>query len=103
MSPAISGSGGHDALWAAVIAMMWGFDLDTEMVRALIVEEFNPRCDPPWDERELWPRALQDPGAAVPVGHDAGRHQRLLQRRVYPARRVRGTAAGVARVIPLRA
>lgn len=53
MSPAIAFSGGHDALWAAVIAMMWGFDLDTDTVRALIANEFNPRCDPPWDEREL--------------------------------------------------
>jgi hypothetical protein len=53
MSPAVSGEGGHDALWAAVIAMMWGFDLDAGTVRALIVEDFNPRCDPPWDEREL--------------------------------------------------
>jgi hypothetical protein len=53
MPPAVSGSGGHDALWAAVIAMMWGFDLDTETVRSLVVSDFNPRCDPPWDEREL--------------------------------------------------
>ncbi|HEX7841010.1 MAG TPA: bifunctional DNA primase/polymerase [Kofleriaceae bacterium] len=53
MSPSISGSGGHDALWAAVVAMMWGFDLHTEIVRALIASDFNPRCDPPWDEREI--------------------------------------------------
>lgn len=53
MSPSISGSGGQDALWAAVIAMMWGFDLDTETVRALIASDFNSRCDPAWDEREL--------------------------------------------------
>jgi hypothetical protein len=53
MSPSISGSGGHDALWVAVVAMMWGFDLDTDTVRALIANDFNPRCDPPWDEREL--------------------------------------------------
>jgi hypothetical protein len=53
MPPAISGSGGHDALWNAAIAMMWGFDLDTEIVRALVTSDFNPRCDPPWDEREI--------------------------------------------------
>jgi hypothetical protein len=53
MPPSVVDHGGHDALWAAVIAMMWGFDLGESDVRSLIVSDFNPRCEPPWDEREL--------------------------------------------------
>lgn len=53
MSPAISGSGGHDALWAAVLAMRIGFDLDESTAKTLIATDFNPRCDPPWDERDI--------------------------------------------------
>jgi hypothetical protein len=53
MSPAVSGSGGHDALWAAVLAMRVGFDLDEATTRYLIVNDFNLRCDPPWDARDI--------------------------------------------------
>ena len=53
MAPAISHHGGHDALWAAVLAMRIGFDLDESTVKSLIVTDFNPRCDPPWDERDI--------------------------------------------------
>lgn len=53
MSPSITGEGGHDALWAAVLAMRIGFDLDEATTRSLILADFNPRCDPPWDERDI--------------------------------------------------
>lgn len=53
MSPSIEHQGGHDALWAAVLAMRIGFDLDEPTTRALILQDFNPRCDPPWDERDI--------------------------------------------------
>jgi hypothetical protein len=53
MEPSIDGQGGHDALWAAVLAMRIGFDLDEATVRSIIANDFNPRCDPPWDERDI--------------------------------------------------
>lgn len=53
MSPSIDGSGGHDALWAAVLALRIGFDLDEPTTKGLVVADFNPRCDPPWDERDI--------------------------------------------------
>ena len=53
MAPSVSGSGGHDALWNAVAAMVVGFDLDTSTARALITRDFNPRCSPPWNERAI--------------------------------------------------
>lgn len=53
MPHAETGKGGHDALWNAVLALRVGFDLDEPTTRWLIVTDYNPRCDPPWDERDL--------------------------------------------------
>src|SRR5690606_24137510 len=53
MEPSISGQSGHTALYNAVAAMMFGFALDESTTRHLILDEFNPRCQPPWSEREL--------------------------------------------------
>lgn len=50
---AISGASGHTTTWNAVAAVMLGFDLTIEETRRLIVDEYNPRCDPPWSEREI--------------------------------------------------
>lgn len=53
MPAAVSGAGGHGALWAAVSTVMVGFDLDVATTRILIAAEYNLRCDPPWSEREM--------------------------------------------------
>jgi hypothetical protein len=50
---AIAGSGGHAQTWAATVALIRGFDLSAEQAYRLLKEEYNPRCDPPWSEREL--------------------------------------------------
>lgn len=52
MPPAISGSGGHDATFAAACALIKGFGLSVAEARPLL-EEYNRRCDPAWTEREL--------------------------------------------------
>ncbi|HEY3807160.1 MAG TPA: bifunctional DNA primase/polymerase [Kofleriaceae bacterium] len=52
-TPATSGQHGHDALFAAVCRAMHGFGLDDAIVRSLIVEDFNPRCSPPWSDCEI--------------------------------------------------
>lgn len=53
MPPAISGSGGHKATYAAATAMVHGFGLDPEVACNLLRERFNPRCQPEWSETEL--------------------------------------------------
>lgn len=53
MPPAISGQGGHNQAYAAATAMVHGFGLDPERAFALLWERYNPRCQPPWSEREL--------------------------------------------------
>jgi hypothetical protein len=50
---AIAGSGGHSATWAAALALVRGFDLPPEVAFELLASDFNPRCEPPWSEREL--------------------------------------------------
>ncbi len=51
--PAISGQKGHDRTFAAARAMRYGFNLSEGETLALLLEEHNPRCEPPWSEREL--------------------------------------------------
>lgn len=52
MPAAISGQGGHLALWAAARAMR-GFGLTKDEVFELLVTEYNPRCVPPWNKDEI--------------------------------------------------
>ena len=50
---AISGSRGHDAAWRAALAVVRGFALSEADAFALLQAEYNPRCEPPWSEKEL--------------------------------------------------
>jgi hypothetical protein len=49
----VSGQGGHARCYAAACALVQGFDFDDETAMRLLAERFNPRCSPPWSEREL--------------------------------------------------
>lgn len=51
--PAISGQGGHDKAFKAACKVGPGFDLPAEVAFRLLWTHFNPRCDPPWSEKEL--------------------------------------------------
>lgn len=53
MDPAISGQGGHSATYAAATALVHGFQLSPDRALAILLEHYNPRCEPPWSEREL--------------------------------------------------
>lgn len=53
MKPSISGCGGHDACFRAACKMVLGFDLDQESAYSLLASVYNPRCVPPWTEKEL--------------------------------------------------
>ena len=50
---AVSGDGGHTQTFNAVAHVMFGFDLDADSTFSLIASDYNPRCDPPWSEKEL--------------------------------------------------
>ncbi len=51
--PAISGQGGHNQTFFAAQALVNGFCLEPEAALRLLQENYNPRCEPPWTEKEL--------------------------------------------------
>jgi hypothetical protein len=53
MPGSVSGSGGHQALWDAAQHLVRGFNLTADQAMALLVDDFNPRCEPPWAEKDL--------------------------------------------------
>ncbi len=53
MPAAISGQGGHNATYAAATALVHGFALPIDVALHLLLDRFNPRCVPPWSEKEL--------------------------------------------------
>jgi putative DNA primase/helicase len=69
MDPAISGSGGHQATWAAAVALVRGFDLAPSAALSLLEREFNPRCQPPWSRRELEHKVASAARAQLPRGY----------------------------------
>jgi replicative DNA helicase len=53
MPEAISGSGGHQALWDVALVLTKGFSLSEQDAFDLVNQEYNPRCSPPWSEKEV--------------------------------------------------
>src|SRR6056297_2272034 len=53
MPPAISGSSGHSQTFAAATALVHGFGLAPDRALAILAADYNPRCSPPWSDREL--------------------------------------------------
>jgi hypothetical protein len=51
--PAISGAGGHRQAFKVASAVVRGFELPEADALALLSEEWNPRCEPPWSAWEL--------------------------------------------------
>lgn len=50
---AISGQGGSLATFKLAVALVRGFALSDNEALAVLAEEYNPRCEPPWSAAEL--------------------------------------------------
>jgi len=50
---AVSGQDGHKRTMGVCVRMVRGFALPPETAYSLLLSEYNPRCDPPWSERDL--------------------------------------------------
>jgi putative DNA primase/helicase len=78
--PAISGEAGHDALYSAVCDMLRGFELTEAETFNLISNQYNPRCQPSWSERDIMHK-IDDAGKETtpPIGYlkNAPRPDRL--------------------------
>ncbi len=53
MPSAVSKQGGHKTTFAAATALVHGFGIEPERALQLLVQHYNPRCQPPWSEKEL--------------------------------------------------
>ncbi len=53
MGPSIAGEHGHNQLLMAAGAMVRGFDLIDSEAFELLSKEFNPRCQPKWNDNEI--------------------------------------------------
>jgi hypothetical protein len=68
--PAVSGEGGHATTFRVARAVVYGFALGPELGFRLLREHYNPRCVPPWSDKELWHKC-QDADAR-PCNHPRG-------------------------------
>jgi hypothetical protein len=50
---AVSGQGGHDQTFTAAVGLVHGFALSEDDALRLLADDYNPRCMPPWSEKEL--------------------------------------------------
>jgi hypothetical protein len=50
---AVQGARGRHATWLACLAVVRGFCLDEDTALAILLAEFNGRCQPPWSQAEL--------------------------------------------------
>jgi hypothetical protein len=67
---AVSGQGGHNqTLWAARVVVK-GFGLDIGEAHRVLMDHYNPRCQPEWTEREIQHKILQ--AETVPFGKPFG-------------------------------
>src|SRR5262249_47943129 len=72
MPEAVSERGGHDGLFAAACAMVWGFALSEDRGFEIIKTHLNLRCRPEWSDREIRHKVedvLKVASHAHPRGH----------------------------------
>ena len=53
LPPAISGQRGHNTTYNAARVLAHDFGLPKDRALAILLDHYNPRCEPPWTEREL--------------------------------------------------
>jgi Bifunctional DNA primase/polymerase, N-terminal len=50
---AVAGQGGHNQTFKIACKLVKGFGLGAETALQLLLSDYNPRCEPPWTEKEL--------------------------------------------------
>jgi hypothetical protein len=87
MAPSVSGSGGHNACFAAAVAMVKGFSLPDDVAYGLLMSDYNPRCAPPWNEREMRHKIAQAARANNEEGYLLGNDRRKVTMEEWKKRR----------------
>lgn len=75
--PGIEGANGSRATFLAAAKVLHGFDLTEDETLMLMASEYNPRCRPPWSDRELARKVHE----AATKGRDFVRGSLLATRR----------------------
>lgn len=86
MPEATAGSGGHAATWAVARKLAQDFGLDEGATFRILWTEYNPRCRPPWTEKELRHKA-RDAAAKARVANPIDDRHWELPRSHYGAPR----------------
>ena len=50
---AVSGANGHTQTFSLTSTLVHGFCLDGEVALSILKTHYNPKCDPPWNDKEL--------------------------------------------------
>jgi hypothetical protein len=58
MPPSISGSGGRRQLFIAAQALVRGYGLDEETAFEMLKQDFSPRCQPAWKDKDIRRRVV---------------------------------------------
>ena len=107
MPAAVSGQHGHDALFKAALVLVRGFALSEADALELLHVDYSPRCDPPWNERELAHKVRDAATSNTPAGYLLEGRRRGKQTRVQATTTARdwraaasaGGAPGLPRTI----
>ena len=92
MPEAIAGQGGHDRTLEAARVLVHDFAIEPDAAFQLLWKDYNPRCQPPWSEREL----LHKVSEAVKLGGDKPRG-RLAERKQSNGFSENGKTTGLGR------
>jgi hypothetical protein len=87
--PSVSGQGGHGKLLAAAGALVNGFALGESEALSLLMSHYNPRCMPPWSEKDVRRKVSEALrlGSKQPRGHLIGTQGKGSQGGSYSAPR----------------
>jgi hypothetical protein len=96
MPEAISGQEGHKALWAATRKLIADFELDDDTAFRLLQSEYNPRCRPPWSDKELRHKVTQAARAKVRAPVEPDRPTRTTPRSDWTPERAAAEHAPLA-------
>ncbi|MEQ8785113.1 MAG: bifunctional DNA primase/polymerase [Pirellulaceae bacterium] len=69
LPPATSGQGGHGATYTAAVALVHGFGLSTDRALHLLLQYYNPRCEPVWSPKELQHKVEDAAGKSHDLPH----------------------------------
>lgn len=56
---AVEGSGGSTQTFSAALKLISLFGLSADAVYDLLLNDFNPRCLPPWEPEDLWRKVIE--------------------------------------------